>query len=110
MRNGLRAVFAAIVGKVLGKTGRPDTATRMAADADFSGRGESTPPRAWWHERDDGRLFKSADPLADIDLLQELIRIVNEAQERDGEDERRLYGPPIPKGLSFQRRPRPDRR
>jgi len=78
--------------------------------ADFSGRGESTPPLAWWHERDDGRLFKPADPLADIDLLQELIRIVNEAQERDAEDERQLYGPPIPEGLSFQRRPRPDRR
>jgi hypothetical protein len=47
--------------------------------------------------------------LADIDLLEELIRVVNEAQERDAEDERHLYGPPIPEGLSFQRR-RPGRR
>ena len=29
-------------------------------------------------------------------MLEELIRIVNEAQERDAEDERRLYGRPIP--------------
>ena len=28
-----------------------------------------------------------------IDLLEELIRIVNKAQERDAQDERRLYDP-----------------
>jgi hypothetical protein len=35
---------------------------------------------------------KPAGPLADVNF-QELIRIVNEAQERDAEDERRLYNP-----------------
>ena len=44
-------------------------------------------------ERDDQHLLKTADPLADLDLLEELIRIVNKAQERDAEDERRLYDP-----------------
>ena len=32
----------------------------------------------------------------DVDPLEELIRVVNEAQERDAEDERRC---PITKGL-----------
>jgi hypothetical protein len=44
-----------------------------------------------WRERDDQRLAKRVDPVADIDPLEELIRIVNEAQERDAEDERRVY-------------------
>ena len=52
----------------------------------------------------DGHLVKPVGALADIGLLEELIRIVNKAQEHDAEDERRLYGPPIPEGLSFQRR------
>ena len=78
-------------------------------DADFGRRhGATLPGLRRWHERDDGHLIKSPDPLADINLLEELIRIVNEAQERDAKDERRLYGPPIPEGLSFQGR-RPDR-
>ena len=78
-------------------------------DADFGNRPASAPSGLRsWHERDDGHLIKSPDPLADINLLEELIRIVNEAQQRDGEEERLLYGPPTPKGLSFQRR-RPDR-
>ena len=44
-----------------------------------------------WRERDDGHLVKPAGPLADLDPLEELIRVVNEAQERDAEDERRLH-------------------
>lgn len=105
MSNWLRAVIAAILGTVAGKKSRPDTSTRMAVDADFSDRRQATPlaPRPW-QERDDGHLVMSAGALADVGLLEELIRIVNEAQERDAEDERRLYGPPIPDGLSFQRR------
>jgi hypothetical protein len=48
--------------------------------------------------------------LADIDLLEELIRIVNEAQQRDAEDERRLYDPMLrDRPSSFPRR-RADRR
>jgi hypothetical protein len=38
-------------------------------------------------ERDDRHLFKAPD----VDAVDELIRIVNEAQQRDAEDERRLY-------------------
>ena len=105
MRIWLRTILNAILGKVPGGTGRPDTATRMAIDADFTDRAQSTPPPPrLWPQRDDGHLFKPVGALADVGLLEELIRIVNEAQERDAEDERRLYGPPIPEGLSFQRR------
>ena len=89
-RTTLRSIVDAILGRVPGKTGRPDTATRMAMDADLSYRRELSRPRP---ERDDQHLFKSSDPLADIDLLEELVRIVNKAQERDAEDERRLYDP-----------------
>lgn len=106
----LRSVFNAILGRVPGRPGRPDTATRMAIDADFTDRRQPTPPAPRpWQERDDGRLFKPVEALADAGLLEELIRVVNEAQERDVEDDRRLYAPPIPEGLSFQRR-QPDRR
>ena len=49
--------------------------------------------------RDSGRsemINTSSRPLTrwrTFDLLEELIRIVNKAQERDAEDERRLYHP-----------------
>jgi len=109
MRNWLRAVIAATLGKVPGKKSRADTATRMAMDADFTYRQTAPLPSRPSPRRDDGHLFKPTGALADVGLLEELIRIVNEAQERDAEDERRLYGPPIPEGLLFQRR-RPDRR
>jgi hypothetical protein len=46
MRMWLRSIVDAFLGKVPGKTSRLDTATRMAMDADFSGRREpSTRPR-----------------------------------------------------------------
>jgi ATP dependent DNA ligase-like protein len=93
------------------KTSRPDTATRMAMDADFSDRRESMPPELrHWRERDDGHLVKPAGPLADVDPLVEPVRIVNEAQERDAEDERRLYHPMRGDRPSFFQRRRPDRR
>jgi len=39
MRIWLRSIFDAVLGKVPGKTSRPDTATRMAMDdADFTRR------------------------------------------------------------------------
>jgi hypothetical protein len=101
----LRAIFNAMLGEVPGKAGPLDTATRMAKDADLAYRrqltslGLSASP-----DRDDEHLVKPVGALADVGLLEELIRIVNEAQERDAEDERRLYGPKIPEGLSFQRR------
>jgi hypothetical protein len=82
MQTWLRSVVDTMLGRVSGKTSRPDTATRMAVDADFSYRREPTPQ---------GELRGSQ--LADVDFLEELIRIVNEAQGRDAEDERRLYHP-----------------
>jgi hypothetical protein len=46
-----------------------------------------------WRERDDRRLVKGVEPSPDVNPIEELIRIVNDAQERDAEDERRLYFP-----------------
>jgi hypothetical protein len=107
MRNWLRSVINAILGKVPGKSSWPDTATRMAMDADFSDRYESMPAGLRrWRERDDGHLVKPARPLT---AIEELARIVNEAQERDTEDEHRLYDPMLRDRSSFQQR-RPDRR
>ena len=72
----VRSLAYAILGKVPGKSDRPDTATRMAMDADFSDRGEpAIPPRG---------------PLRKVDPIEELARIVGEAQQGDAEDERRL--------------------
>ena len=88
MRTWLRSVVDSILGKVPGKTSRPDTATRMAADADFSYHREPTP---LGRERDDGHIVRPGRPLADVDPLEKLIRVVTEAQERDAEDERRRY-------------------
>ena len=45
-----------------------------------------------WRERDDQHLVKRAAPLP-ADPIDELCRIINEAQQRDAEDERRLYRP-----------------
>ena len=42
----LRALIAAFLGRVPGKPGRDDTATRVARDADFRGRGEPSNPSA----------------------------------------------------------------
>jgi hypothetical protein len=93
MPTWLRLVVNAISGKVPGKTSRPDTATRMAMDADFSDRREPTPQgELRGRERDDGHLVKPDGPLVDVDPL-ELIRVIKEAQERDAEDGRRLYHP-----------------
>jgi hypothetical protein len=93
-----RSVVNKILGKVPGETSRPDTASRMAMDADFR-HSRTTPGLLPSRERDDWRLVKRAGPFADV-----------EAQERDTEDERRLYHPMRGyRPMSFQRR-RPDRR
>ena len=94
MQTWLRSLVNTILGKAPGRTGRLDTATRMAWDADFSYRREprpSAPPRE--RERDDGHLVKPIGSSADAALFEQLVRVVNEAQERDAEDERRLYRP-----------------
>jgi hypothetical protein len=56
--------------------------------------------------RDDRRVVKPAGSLADSDLFEELIRIVNEAQARDAEDERRLVIQCPRSALFLQRRRR----
>jgi hypothetical protein len=100
MRTWLRSAVNAVLGKVPGKTGRLDTATRMAMDADFSDRRE---PRrsASSRQREYGHLIQPIGSPADID---ELIRLVNEAQKRDAEDERLLYDPKPLAGLRFRGR------
>jgi hypothetical protein len=87
----LRSVVDVILGRVPGKLSRLDTATRMAMSSDFSYRREPTPlklPRKG--ERDDAHLVKPIGSLADAALFEQLVRAINEAQERDAEDERRL--------------------
>ena len=91
MRTWLSSLINTILGRVPGKTGRLDTATRMALDADFRYRREPR-PRALHREREDGHLIKQIAPSADRALFEQLVSIVNEAQERDAEDERRIYG------------------
>jgi hypothetical protein len=111
MRTWLHSLVNAILGKVPGKTSRPDTATRMAMDADFSDRKESMPHGLRRRrERDDGHLVKPTGSSADFDPVEELIRVVSEAQERDAEDERRLYHPMRGERPSSFHRRRPDRR
>lgn len=107
MRAWLRSVVNAVLGKVLGKTGRLDTPTHMAMDADFRYRREPKPSAAP-RERDDRHLVKPIGPSADIALFEQLVRIVNEAQDRDAEDERRLYGPVLGLSNSFSRQPHLD--
>ncbi len=96
MQTWLRSVVDMMLGRVSGKTSRLDTATRMAMDADFCGRGKPRlpkPPRKG--ERSDKHLFKPLGLSEDLALFEELVRIVNEAQGRDAEDERLLYAPEL---------------
>jgi hypothetical protein len=43
-----------------------------------------------WRERDDRHPVKPAHHLPEIDPIEELARLVGEAQTRDAEDERRF--------------------
>jgi len=66
----------------------------MAMDADFSYRREPLLPALPRERgRDGGHLVRPIGASADIALFEQLVRVVNEAQERDAEDERRLYRP-----------------
>jgi len=109
MQTLLRSVVDMMLGRVPGKTSRLDTATRMAMDADFSGRREPRlpePPRK--REWDERHMFEMLEPSADVALFAQLIRVVNEAQDHDAEDERRLYGPMRVAGSSLRRQGRAD--
>jgi hypothetical protein len=57
--------------------------------------------------RDDQHLVKPG-PLEPDDPLEELIRIVNEAQDRDARDERRLSDPKLGDRPFFSQRSRPE--
>jgi hypothetical protein len=84
MRTWLSSLINAILGRIPGKTSRLDTATRMAMEADFSYRDKpKSPARPRERERDDVHLIKRIGPSADAALFEQLVRIVNEAQERD---------------------------
>jgi hypothetical protein len=48
---------------------------------------------AWWRrraQRDDRRKVSLVSPLPEIDPIEELARILGEAQEQDAEEERRF--------------------
>jgi len=69
MRTKLLSTLRSLANAILGKTGkpdRPDAATRMAQDADFSDRGESPTPEP--------------EPAQKVDQIDELIKIVGEQQ------------------------------
>jgi hypothetical protein len=66
MLSTLRAITHAMLGKVPGRRGRLDTATRVAMDADFSGRGEPA--------------SQEREPAQKIDPIDELMRIVGAAE------------------------------
>src|SRR5271156_878471 len=63
-----------------------------------------------WRERDDRRLVKRVAPLPDVDPIEELARVVGEAQERDADDEARLDRLTRGDRPPPYRRRRPDRR
>jgi hypothetical protein len=66
MRNKFLSLIDAFLGRVPGKLGRFDAATRMAMDADFSDYGEPTTP--------------TREPHRKIDQIAELDRILREGK------------------------------
>jgi hypothetical protein len=62
-----------------------------------------------WRERDDRHLIKatSPSPLPEIDPIEELARIVGEAQERGAENEGRFERLSRPSQMRDRRRPNP---
>jgi hypothetical protein len=70
------------MGRVPGKASHLDTSTRVAMAADFNVRHASM-FRLLPRERDDSYLIKPIGPSADNALFEQLVRAVNEAQERD---------------------------
>jgi hypothetical protein len=90
MRAGLRSILDAILCKVPGKTSRLDTARRMAMDADFSDHGEPPAPARELRRKGDQQ-----PRAADVDPLEELMRIVGE-REPDA-PRRRRNAPTFPR-------------
>ena len=61
-------------------------------------------------ERDDRSLVKAVAQSPEIDPIEELVRIIGEAQDRDAADEARLDHPGRGDRPSSYQRRRPDRR
>lgn len=108
MRTGLRSLVDAILARIPGKTSRLDTATRMMTriSASPASQGPPATPRGASETMDTPS--SQLELLRDIQLLDELVRIVNEAQERGADDERRVYNSIPSAWPSFSRRERPD--
>ena len=85
MRTWLRSVIDAIFGTRSGKTGRLDTATRMAMDADFGDRHVSVSPVR--------RIMRNLSPDDDEDDDEPLTGFITreEADEVEAEIARRVY-------------------
>jgi hypothetical protein len=86
-------------GRLLSGQVGPVSSSRMSVgprvDPLSSALGAS-PPRPGLSDedrRDNEHLVKPIGLSADNALFEQLVRIINEAQERDAEDERRLCGP-----------------
>jgi hypothetical protein len=60
-----------------------------------------------WRERDDRHLARPQS-LEHVDRLEKLIRVVNEAQDRDAGDEHSLYDPNLGERPFFVQRRRPE--
>ena len=63
--------------------------------------------RRWREQRDDRHLARPRS-LEHVDPLEELIRVVNEAQDREAGDERRLYDTNLGERPFFVQRRRPE--
>jgi hypothetical protein len=75
IRAWLRSIADAILGRVPGKVGRVDTATRMAMDADFRGAGKwrTSPPEP-------KRKMSPREPQSEVSPIAELERILKEGE------------------------------
>jgi hypothetical protein len=95
MRTWLRSLDQAIFDRVAGKISRPDTATCMIIDADFSLGCESKhlPPSREALRHEDQLRKPTEGMLADVAFLEKLTSIIREAQELHAEDKSRLYIP-----------------
>lgn len=88
---GLTSARAYITLPELATTATPSAAriwTRLTRR-----RPATAPPREaslTRRERDDRHLFKAATPLPEIDPIEEPARMINEAQDRDVQDEGRF--------------------
>ena len=101
IKRWLRSLIDTTLDRVPSKTSGRDTAPRRAMHAEFEvlDRLGNRAPRLS-RELDDRHLVKPIESSQDNALFLELLRIVNEAQARDPDDERRLYSPNLVAALA----------